>query len=197
MFIKYYLIFFTHMLTRKGYDMNMTLFQIFIHLFADGAVLLVILIGLYALLFKIPKEGRFQAYVRILMAGLTSYLIAKFVASIYQPQFERPFEILGVEPGALYLNNPGFPSDHALFVTAITAAVWFETKMKKTTLVLAGLVVLICIARVLALVHTPLDVIGGVVIGLVGAVWYLNKKPVGEKKVSHGASNHHGRTAKR
>lgn len=197
MFIKYYLTFFTHMLTRKGYDMNMTFLQILIHLFADGAVLLVILIGAYALLFKIPKEGRFQAYVRILMAGLTSYLIAKFVASIYQPQFERPFEILGVEPGALYLNNPGFPSDHALFVTAITAAVWFETKMKKTTLVLAGLVVLICVARVLALVHTPLDVIGGVVIGLIGAVWYLNKKPVGEKKVSHGASNHHGRTAKR
>jgi membrane-associated phospholipid phosphatase len=177
--------------------MNMTFLQILIHLFADGAVLLVILIGAYALLFKIPKEGRFQAYVRILMAGLTSYLIAKFVASIYQPQFERPFEILGVEPGALYLNNPGFPSDHALFVTAITAAVWFETKMKKTTLILVGLVVLICIARVLALVHTPLDVIGGVVIGLIGAVWYLNKKPVGEKKVSHGASNHHGRTAKR
>jgi len=34
------------------------------------------------------------------------------------------------------------------------------------------------IARVLALVHTPLDVIGGLVFGLVGAVWYrkLDKK---------------------
>ena len=149
-----------------------------IHIIADAFVIPVILIGAFVLLFKIPKGGRFEAYSRILMAGLTSYLIAKFIASVYQPSFERPFEILGVAPGALYLNNPGFPSDHALFVTAITAAVWFETRMKKTTILLASLVVLICVGRVLALVHTPLDVIAGVVIGLVGAVWYLQKKPV-------------------
>jgi len=152
--------------------------DIIIHLIADAFVIPVILVGAFVLLFKIPKGGRFEAYSRILMAGLTSYLIAKFIASVYQPSFERPFEILGVEPGALYLNNPGFPSDHALFVTAITAAVWFETKMKKTSILLASLVVLICIGRVLALVHTPLDVIAGVVIGLVGAVWYLHKVPV-------------------
>jgi len=152
--------------------------DLIIHIIADAFVLPVILIGAFVLLFKIPKGGRFEAYSRILMAGLTSYLIAKFIASVYQPSFERPFEILGVAPGALYLNNPGFPSDHALFVTAITAAVWFETRMKKTTILLASLVVLICVGRVLALVHTPLDVIAGVVIGLVGAVWYLQKKPV-------------------
>jgi len=152
--------------------------DLIIHIIADAFVLPVILIGAFVLLFKIPKGGRFEAYSRILMAGLTSYLIAKFIASVYQPSFERPFEILGVAPGALYLNNPGFPSDHALFVTAITAAVWFETRMKKTTILLASLVVLICVGRVLALVHTPLDVIAGVVIGLVGAVWYLHKVPV-------------------
>ena len=152
--------------------------DLIIHIIADAFVIPVILIGAFVLLFKIPKNGRFEAYTRILMAGLTSYLIAKFIASVYQPSFERPFEILGVAPGALYLNNPGFPSDHALFVTAITAAVWFEAKMKKTTILLATLVVLICVGRVLALVHTPLDVIAGVVIGLVGAVWYLQKKPV-------------------
>jgi membrane-associated phospholipid phosphatase len=173
----------------------MTIVHLLIHLIADGAVVLVILIGAWALLFKIPKGGRFEAYSRILMAGLTSYLIAQLIASIYQPQFERPFQILGVAPGALYLNNPGFPSDHALFVTAITAAVWFETRMKKITILLIILTVLICVGRVLALVHTPLDVIGGVAIGLVGIVWYLNKVPnklqVGEKEVSHGAGNHH------
>jgi len=154
------------------------LIEAVIHIIADAFVIPVILIGAFVLLFKIPKGGRFEAYTRILMAGLTSYLIAKFIASVYQPSFERPFEILGVAPGALYLNNPGFPSDHALFVTAITAAVWFETKMKKTSILLASLVILICVGRVLALVHTPLDVIAGVVIGLVGAVWYLQKKPV-------------------
>ena len=164
----------------------MTIIDIIIRLIADGAVVLVILIGAYTLLFKIPIKvsggGRFEAYSRILLAGLTSYMIAKFVASIYQPSLERPFEALGVSAGALYLNNPGFPSDHALFVTAITAAVWFETRRKKTAIVLVTLVALICLGRVIALVHTPLDVIGGIVIGLVGAVWYVHK-PVGEKEV--------------
>lgn len=160
----------------------MTILQFLIQLFADGGVIIVVLVGAYALLRRIPKGGRFQAYARILMAGLTAYLVAKLIASIYQPSLERPFEMLGVEAGALYLNNPGFPSDHALFVTAIAAAVWFETRQRKTAIFIAILVVLICAARVLALVHTPLDVIGGVVIALIGAVWYLYKTPVDKKE---------------
>jgi len=108
------------------------------------------------------------------LAGLTAYLFAKLAASIYQPDIERPFELLGVQAGAAYLNNPGFPSDHALFITAITCAVWFETKMKKTTLLLAVLVLLVGLGRVLALVHTPADVIFGVIFGLLGSLWYIN-----------------------
>jgi len=161
------------------------LLDLLIRLIADYAVILVLLISGFALLFKIPKQGRWQAYARIIMAGLTSYLIAKFVASIYQPSFERPFETLGVEAGALYLNNPGFPSDHALFVTVLAAAVWFETHMKKTSIILAVLVILIALGRVLALVHTPLDVIAGIAIGLIGTVWYM-QKPGGSKGVKHG-----------
>ena len=168
----------------------MNIINFFIHVIADGAVILVVIIGAYALLFKIPKGGRFEAYARILMAGLTSYLIAKLIASIYQPSFERPFEILGVAPGAFYLNNPGFPSDHALFVTAIAAAVWFETKMKKTSIALALLVVLICIGRVIANVHTPFDVTAGIVIGLLGAVWYVNKISVEKRASGYGTSNY-------
>jgi len=150
-----------------------------IRLVADGAVIPVILIGVYMLVFKIPRGHRFEAYCRILMAGLTAYLIAKIAGSIYQPSLERPFELLGVQAGAAFLNNPGFPSDHALFVTAITCAVWFETRHKVVSLVLAGLVVTVCVGRVLALVHTPTDVIFGVLIGLIGALWYLNvRRPV-------------------
>ena len=148
--------------------------DVFIRFIADAAVILVILIAAWALLFKIPKGHRYEAYCRILLAGLTAYMLAKFAATIYQPTTLRPFQELGVEPGALYLNNPGFPSDHALFVTAILCAVWFETRLKKTRIILLVLVLLVCIGRVLALVHTPLDVIGGVGIALVGALWYSN-----------------------
>ena len=169
-----------------------------IRLIADYSVIAVVLIGAWAILFKVPKGHRFESYCRILMAGLTAYLIAKFVATIYQPSDLRPFELLGVNPGASYLNNPGFPSDHALFVTAIACAVWFETRMKKVSMVLAALVVVVCIGRVLALVHTPFDVIAGVGIALVGALWYSNAPRTqvvtdSENREIHGHGTSHSR----
>jgi membrane-associated phospholipid phosphatase len=147
--------------------------QTLITLFADGAVIPIILIAGYALLFLVPKGHRFEAYARILMAGITAYLLAKLLASVYQPSMERPFETLGVAPGASYLPNAGFPSDHALFTGFLTLAVWFETRRKGLTMILVALTLSVCVGRVLALVHTPLDVLGGLAVASVGALWYL------------------------
>ena len=148
---------------------------------ADGLVIPVVVVGVWALLFLVPKGHRLESYSRILMAGLTAYLVAKLLGSIYQPEFERPFQQLGVKAGALFLNNPGFPSDHVLFCTAITLAVWFETRRKKLAAVLFGATILIAIGRVLALVHTPLDVLGGLVIAFAGVPWYLQKEKIQTK----------------
>lgn len=147
--------------------------QTLIRFIADGTVILAILVGVYALVYKIPNNRKYEAYCRILMAGLTAYLFAKFMATLYQPTGERPFEILGVAPGAAYLNNPGFPSDHALFVTSILLAVWFETKDKLLSGTLLIITILVSIGRVAALVHTPIDVLGGILAALVGSIWYL------------------------
>ncbi|OYW43495.1 hypothetical protein B7Z28_00805, partial [Candidatus Saccharibacteria bacterium 32-45-3] len=97
-----------------------------IRIIADGAVIPIVLIGGATLLLKVPRGHRVEAYSRVLLAGLTAYLIAKLLGYVYQPSDMRPFELLGLAPGASYLDNPGFPSDHALFVSAITFAVWFE-----------------------------------------------------------------------
>jgi len=100
--------------------------DLLIKIIADGAVVPIVLIGGWALLFKV-KDERTKAYARILLAGLTAYLAAKLIGSVYQPELQRPFELLGEEARASFLNNPGFPSDHVLFCAAITLAVWFET----------------------------------------------------------------------
>lgn len=160
--------------------------DILVRIIADAAVIPIVLIAAWALIFAIPKGQRYQAYCRILMAGLTAYLLAKFIGAVYQPTTLRPFELLGVEAGASFLNNPGFPSDHMLFVTAIVCAVWFETRRKGVTLILVGLALLVGIGRVLALVHTPLDVIGGVIIALIGALWYSNVPRKQGKQEKHG-----------
>lgn len=150
--------------------------DLIIEIMADWAVIPIVLFGSIALMLKVPRGQRLMAYSRILMAGLTAYLLAKLIGSVFQPSGERPFELMGTVAGASFLNNPGFPSDHALFITAIVCAVWFETKSKWLSVTLAILVVVVCVGRVLALVHTPLDVIGGVVIALLGAVWYIGNQ---------------------
>ena len=147
--------------------------QALIQFIADGTVIIAVLIGVYALITHIPNKNKYAAYARILMAGLTALLVAKIMATFIQPASERPFELLGVSPGAAYLDNPGFPSDHALFVTAITLAVWFETRHRYLTYAMLAMLVLVSIGRVAALVHTPLDVAGGIFAGLSGIFWYL------------------------
>lgn len=151
-------------------------FHIIIKLLADGLIVPIVLLAGYALLFKVPSKHRFEIYARIVVAGLTSYLIAKLLASVYQPTEVRPFEAMGVAAGASFLQNSGFPSDHALFTTFLTLAVWFETRQRKIALIMAILTIGVGVGRVLALVHTPLDIIGGIVVACVGALWYVEEK---------------------
>lgn len=163
--------------------------ELLISLIADWAVIPVVIIGAVVLLVKVPRGQRFAAYSRVLMAGLTAYLLAKLAGAVYQPSGERPFEIMGVEAGASFLDNPGFPSDHMLLVSAIVFAVWFETRQKSITILLAVLAILVGVGRVLALVHTPVDVIGGMLIALIGAFWYLTKPVSKKRRSSDGKSS--------
>jgi len=147
--------------------------QTLIRLLADGLIIPIVILAGYALLFLVPKNKRFTAYKRIFMAGLTTYLLAKLLGAVYQPSMERPFELLGIAPGASYLPNPGFPSDHALFAMFLTLAVWFETRRRAIGTTLLTLTLLMCVGRILALVHTPLDIIGGLLVAAIGSLWYL------------------------
>ncbi len=147
--------------------------SLLIRIMADGLLVPIVLIGAYALLRYVPSNKRYQAYARVVMAGLTSLLLAELIAFIWQPDAARPFVELGVSPGAAYLSNSGFPSDHVMLVSAITLAVAFETKKYKLAIFLGGLTLLVALGRVLALVHTPLDVAGGAFFALVGALWYF------------------------
>lgn len=150
--------------------------DILIRIIADGLVPIVALIGAYTLLFQLPKNSkRSQVYARVVMAGLTSLLVAKIVASFYQPDAARPFVEMGVAAKAAYLDNAGFPSDHVLFTMAIALAVWFETKKKSVAILLFVLVTLVAMGRIFALVHTPLDVLGGLIFACFGALWYFTK----------------------
>lgn len=148
--------------------------DLLIKIMADWALFPAILITMYALIINVKNKNKIRVYSQIVIAGLLSYLIAKFSGVLYQSSSARPFELLGLTAGASFLDNPGFPSDHALFTTAMLGAVWFSTKQKILSAILLFLLVIISIGRVLALVHTPIDIIGGIIFGVLGALWYLN-----------------------
>ena len=152
-----------------------------IQILADGLVIPLVLTAIVSLLWLVPNRDKFRVYSRMLLAGLTSYFVAKLMALAWQPSEQRPFEQLGVDPGASYLNNPGFPSDHALFVWVLVFAVWYGLRRPRLTIVLGVMAVLVGLGRVLALVHTPLDVVGGIFAAAVGALWYLDDMRVSRK----------------
>jgi membrane-associated phospholipid phosphatase len=148
--------------------------DVLIRALADFSMIPLLLVAGYGLLFKASKVGRYDRYVKVVMAGLTSYWLAKVIGNVWQPTDKRPFEHMGVDPGASYLGNAGFPSDHVLFAAFLTLAMWYAVRRPMWTLTMALLTLTIAVGRVLALVHSPVDVVGGLAIALLGAVWYVD-----------------------
>lgn len=144
-----------------------------IQFIADGLLLALIPAAAVILLFATNRQTKLRVYPYVIMAGLTSLLVGKLLSLVYQPATERPFIEQGLKAGAAYIDNPGFPSDHVLLATIIALTVAVLVRKKWLTITMAALVVLIGLGRILALVHNPVDVIGGIVAGLSGGVWYF------------------------
>lgn len=148
--------------------------DVLVKVLADGTLLTIAAIAAAALLYFVPMKRWGDVIPYAVMAGLTSLLVGKVMSLLYQPAVARPFLELGVSPGAAYIDNPGFPSDHVLLASFIVLTVGALTRRRYLTAVLAICVVVMAIARVVALVHTPLDVMGGAIAGLSGGIWYLS-----------------------
>lgn len=146
---------------------------------ADGMLIAIVLVAIGAALVWLRRQTRhhiMDTVPTIVMAGLTSLLVGKLVSLVYQPDSARPFIERGVEAGAAYINNPGFPSDHTLLAVVVVAAIWFVTGYRRLAVMLAVMVAIMSAARVIALVHTPVDIIGGAIAGLSGVVWYMRHR---------------------
>ena|SRR5687767_6518345 len=150
------------------------IFDVILRILADGLVVPIVILGGIAML-KLPRAQWSELFPRAIVTGLVALTFAKIISLLYQG--ERPFEILGIDPGASYLANPGFPSDHSLFVFTIAFVVWASTRNKRITMGLLIMSVLVALGRVLALVHTPADVLGGFACAL-AAVWVMYGKRI-------------------
>lgn len=151
--------------------------ELLIRFAADGLLLLIILgAGIAGAVTVFRSPHVLTKTPLVIMAGLSSLLAGKLLSLVYQPSLVRPYIERGLQPGAAYIDNPGFPSDHALLATVVILIVYFVTPYKRLSYILALLLIIMAAARVLAFVHTPLDVVGGVLVGLVGGIWYFRQK---------------------
>jgi membrane-associated phospholipid phosphatase len=108
----------------------------------------------------------------IVLAGLTAFLLAQ-VFHLIPVEVFRPYQVLQVAPLIEASADSPFPSDHVMLAFAAALAALFMTRYKKLALGVLVLAVGVLVGRLLALVHSPLDVTGGVVCAAVGAlIWY-------------------------
>lgn len=147
-----------------------------VSLLADDTLFIIMGVSAVLLLSGVTRRNIVRDYSYAAMAGITSLLIGKLASMLYQPAAARPFMELGQQPGATFINNPGFPSDHMLFASVIVLAVYALTPYRKTAHLLAALTIAMGVSRVLALVHTPLDIFGGIAAALLGGVWYMSRR---------------------
>ncbi len=103
----------------------------------------------------------------ILARGIITEIIHFFY---YHP---RPFEALGFMP-LISESGSSFPSGHMTFFFALAMAVWYADR--KWGIVYLILALVMGIARIYVGVHWPLDILGGMAIGIASAMvvrWIL------------------------
>ena len=92
----------------------------------------------------------------------TTFIVGRlFSLAINNP---RPFIAHDIQPLFAHAADNGFPSEHTLLATAISALVF--TVNKPLGFVLFAFSLMIGTARVVANVHHPLDIVGGIAIAL-------------------------------
>lgn len=112
---------------------------------------------------KIKKEQVMHAIV----AGLIAWVITYIIKSLFPT--ERPFVLNGGEVNVLIKpTDSAFPSSHTAMAFSLAVTIFMHDR-KVGVWYLAG-ALLIGIARILANVHYPLDIVGGAFIGTFIAV---------------------------
>lgn len=148
-------------------------------IFCAKYLVLLVVLGLAAAWLPLNKETKKRFVIATVLAGGIALILSRLAGQLYYDP--RPFVTKHVVSLIAHKADNGFPSDHALFTMTLTAVTYFFNKK------LAGLMLLATIAigaaRVLANVHSPIDIAGGWALGIAGAIagyylagWLLSKR---------------------
>ena len=120
------------------------------------------------------KKAIFSAFSFVFLSVLFSRgIITEAIRFFYKSP--RPFTALGFEP-LIFDGNQSFPSGHTALIFAFALSIFFMNKKLGIWLGVSGL--LVGLARILAGVHWPFDILGGIAVALVGV--YVAKFVLGK-----------------
>lgn len=122
----------------------------------------------YALFFSLLLflAVRFRKYFKMITEAIVSAILARFViVELIRWIWQRPRPFVENNVNLLLTHNvSAFPSGHAAFFFAISTIVYFYNKKAGIFFFIASF--LICLARVFAGIHWPLDILAGAVVGV-------------------------------
>jgi undecaprenyl-diphosphatase len=120
---------------------------------------------------RLPRRQQVGLLLAGVIGGVVCLVLIKVAGAVFYDT--RPFVTQHIAPLFPHAADNGFPSDH----TAVTMLVGFCVLVvsRRWGLVLLAISLLAGVARVLAHVHSPLDIVGAVLIGAAAAAvgWLL------------------------
>jgi undecaprenyl-diphosphatase len=115
---------------------------------------------------KATRAKKIELMGAVVITGIIAYALMKFAGWLYYDP--RPFVTQHIKPLVAHGADNGFPSEHTVFTMAISTVIYCYNKQLGVAAFIITLIV--GISRVLAHVHLPIDIIGGVLIGVIAGV---------------------------
>lgn len=119
----------------------------------------------YALILALPAmygAAGFKASLRMLLVGMSGYLIYKYLKS--RLVRERPYVGLsGITAGTRALDRYSFPSGHTLHAVSFTTLTWAD--FPELAFICTPFAVMVAASRVILGLHYPTDVAAGALLG--------------------------------
>ena len=149
-------------------------------IFCAKYLFIAVLLLYLAALWQASPKYRKQLLLGFVAAGAVALLLDKLGGKLYYDP--RPFVTHHIKPLIDHAADNGFPSEHTVLTFTIGALlVAFRPKLGALTLLLA---LIVGISRVAAHIHSPIDIIGGILSGIIAgtAGYYVSQKFVPSKK---------------
>jgi undecaprenyl-diphosphatase len=124
----------------------------------------VVLLYLLALV-QASRKHRKTLIVSLIVAGIVAVALDKLGGKLYYDP--RPFVSQHLRPLIQHSADNGFPSEHAVF--SMTIGILLTYYRRRLGVLAMLLAYIVGVARVAAHVHSPIDIIGGIIIAAVAA----------------------------